>query len=177
MVREQKCVRVGRVCVWQRHHHEVGALPGFEAAALVGPAERFGAGERDHSQQLIAGEVRVSRPHESRFGEDVEIGVGREAVGAEAHANPAREELAERVRRVPERRVCAGTVDDGLIRAESRVGREGFVCVPTPVTVLGFDTSVNPGVSIMASRYWLPLESTSVTVKVRFVTGRENVNV
>src|SRR5262249_48142677 len=50
---------------------------------------------------------------ESRFGEHVEIGIGREAIGAKRDTNAAREKLAERMRRMAEGGVGAGTVDDG----------------------------------------------------------------
>ena len=65
--------------------------------------------------------------NESGFGEDVEVGVGGEAIGAEADSDAALEELAERVRRMAERGMRARAVDDGVKTSDILACRQGKV--------------------------------------------------
>src|SRR5436189_4319449 len=103
-------MRVFFIAFWEREDNQVGRLAGSQTARLVGPAKGLGAGERRHPQQRRAGKVRILTAEEARLGEEVEVGVGGKAVGAQGDAVVAAQELAEGVRRMAEGRVRAGAV-------------------------------------------------------------------
>ena len=90
-------------------------MPGVQAAGLVGPAQRLGAGQRGHAQQRRARQVGIAAVQEAGLGQHVEVGVGGEAVGAQGDADAAGEELAEGVRRVAEGGVRARAVDEAAV--------------------------------------------------------------
>ena len=110
----------------QLDDREVGRLARLQAAGHSSAQPSASAPrERRHPQQRVARHVRVPAVDEACLGEQVEVGVGREAVGAERDADAAGEELAERVRRVAEGGVRARAVDDGAARQERSIRMSG----------------------------------------------------
>ena len=106
-------MRIVSVFIRQRQHDQVGRFAGCQATGFVGPAQRFGAAQRGHAQDLVTWNIGITRMDEARFGQQVQIGIGCEAVGAKGDADASGEELTKRMRRMAEGSVGARTVDDG----------------------------------------------------------------
>ena len=88
-------------------------LPDLDRAGHVAEAERLGAVERRHAQDLLARQLGEVLAHETRLGEHVEIGIRGKTVGAQRDAHAAGEEFKQRMPRVSKRMMRAWTVDEG----------------------------------------------------------------
>ncbi len=64
--------------------------------------------------------------YEPSFGEYVQIGVGGQAIGAQAHSSVLNQKFPERMWRMLEGSVSAGAVDDGHASVEVACGISRF---------------------------------------------------
>ena len=105
-------MRIVPILLPQWQHDEVSRFPRRQAAGLIGPAERLRPAEGCHAEQGFPRHIGMPLVNKARFRPEVEVRIGREAIGAEGDTNAAGQEFAERMRRMAEGGVGAGAVDD-----------------------------------------------------------------
>ena len=96
----------------QGQDDQVGRLARRQTAGDVLPAQGGGSVQGRHAQQHVSGKVGMQAMQEACFGQDTQIGIGRQAIGPQRDARALGEKVAEPMRCMTERGMGSWAIND-----------------------------------------------------------------
>ncbi len=69
------------------HHHEICGLSGGQTSGLFIPAQRFRARQGGHAHESLAGHFGIVLVQPPRLGQDIQVRIGSQAIGAEGNSH------------------------------------------------------------------------------------------
>src|SRR2546423_1778706 len=86
---------IAGILIWQRQNNQIRRLASRQAAGFLFPAQRLGAVHGCHAQEGFVWHLGELSMQETCLGENIQVGIGCQAVCAQGDANPRSQEFTK----------------------------------------------------------------------------------